>query len=129
MTYKSPPIGNEISCVMHGIKREILGNNKGLKNSLLKALEKEKFTILDKISYEFKPKGYTLLVLLAESHATIHTYPEHNNSLYFNIYSCRGPRDGRKTYEHLKKELNPSRISDYTEKEIAVGENKNNFKS
>ncbi len=118
MTFQSSPVGNEISCVMHGLDEKVLKDNEMLKNLLLEALEQEKFTLLDNIFYEFQPQGCTVLVLLAESHAGIHTYPEHN-SLFFYIYSCRGPTDGRKTFEYLKQKLNPSSV-DYKERTVIV---------
>jgi S-adenosylmethionine decarboxylase len=45
------------------------------------------FTILDQISYNFKPQGYTKLFLLAESHLAIHTFPEKEKT-YVELSSC-----------------------------------------
>ena len=110
MNYKSSTIGNEISCVMYGINSETLNNNNYLKQILLEALKKDNFTILGKVSHKFQPQGYTFVVLLAESHAAIHTYPEHG-SIFFYLYSCRGQNDGRKTFKYLKQILKPSHIN------------------
>ena len=118
MNYESPSVGNEISCVMHGINQEILNNSFGLERTLLEALEQDKFTVLEKASHEFSPKGFTLMVLLAESHVSIHTYPEYN-SLYFGLYSCRGEGDGRKTYEIFKEKINPKSV-DFIQRAIMV---------
>lgn len=118
MNHKSPPIGNEISCVMHGINDNILNNHEYLENTLLDALKQDNFTILNKISHKFKPKGFTVLILLSESHATIHTYPEYN-SLAFHIYSCRGPQDAKKAFEFIKEKLEPSLI-DFNERAVVV---------
>ena len=115
---KSPPIGHEISCVMYGIPASILNNSKKLKDILINALKKDNFTILNEISYEFNPQGISIIILLAESHASIHTYPEYN-SLHFNIYSCRGRGDCKKTFEVLKKALHPSSI-DFNERDVII---------
>lgn len=114
--YKSPPLGNEISCVMHGIDEGIINNSSELEKNLIEALNEDKFTILEKASYEFKPKGFTLMVLLAESHVSIHTYPEYH-SLYFGLYSCRGEGDGRKTFEIFKEKIKPASI-DFIQRSI-----------
>lgn len=124
MAYQSPPVGNEISCVMHGIEEETLNNHEYLKEILLEALRQENFTILNQFSHEFEPRGITIIIMLAESHATLHTYPEYN-SLHFSIYSCRGPDDGKKVFEFLKKRLNPDSI-DFSEKRVIVDLNHNN---
>ena len=118
MTYQSPAIGCEISCVMHGIKSIVLNNNKKLEQILLKALKKDKFRILGKVTHQFQPRGYTLVILLAESHVSIHTYPEYN-SLFFYLYSCRGKNDGIKTYEFVKERLKPISV-DFNKREIKV---------
>jgi len=45
------------------------------------------FNVLDSIEYYFKPCGYTVLYLLAESHLAIHTFPEENKT-YIELSSC-----------------------------------------
>ena len=118
MNYQSPATGCEISCVMHGINNKLLNNNKKLEGILLKALKKERFRILGKVAHQFQPRGYTLVILLAESHVSIHTYPEYN-SLFFYLYSCRGKNDGIKTYEFVKSKLKPVSV-DFNKREIKV---------
>ncbi len=39
------------------------------------------------MSYEFSPYGVTALVLLAESHISIHTWPE-NGYLAVDVFTC-----------------------------------------
>jgi S-adenosylmethionine decarboxylase len=111
-------VGNEISCVMYGIDRTNLDDNKKLEKILLQALKKDKFTILERVSHQFNPQGYTLVVLLAESHVSISTYPEYG-SLFFYLYSCRGKGDGRKTYEWIKERLKPRSV-DFKQRPIRV---------
>lgn len=115
---EASPIGNEISCVMYGIKSKILDDNNKLKQILVEGLKRDKFKILGKKSHKFKPQGYTIVVLLAESHAAIHTYPEYN-TIFFYLYSCRGEKDGRKTYNFIKSKLNPT-SEDFKERSIIV---------
>ena len=43
--------------------------------------------VIDKNKYQFKPHGATLLYLLAESHLSIHTYPE-NKYVAIDLYCC-----------------------------------------
>mgnify|MGYP001610407502 CR=1 FL=1 len=121
MNYKASSVGTEISCTMYDINTEILDNNNRLEQILLEALAKDNFRILDKVSHRFQPQGYTFVVLLAESHAAIHTFPEFN-SLFFYLYSCRGENDGRKTFEYLKENLNPSSV-DFNTRPIIVKNN------
>lgn len=43
--------------------------------------------ILNKVEHKFEPHGVTILYLLSESHASIHTYPEFN-SCFLDIFTC-----------------------------------------
>jgi S-adenosylmethionine decarboxylase len=119
MDYKSSDTGNEISCIMYGISDKLLKDTKKLEEKLLKALRTDRFDVLEKMSHIFTPQGFTIAILLAESHVAVHTYPEYN-SLYFNLYSCRGEKDGEKTYELLKEYLKPKSV-DFSENKIFVG--------
>jgi S-adenosylmethionine decarboxylase len=116
--YKSPPVGQEISCVMKGIRKDFLLNGY-LKKILESVLDKQKFTILKKIYYDFSSDGFTALILLAESHLAVHTYPEYN-SVYVNMYSCRGLDDAKPVYKFFKEKLKPKKILFYHEDKIPV---------
>lgn len=118
--YQSPLIGQEISCVMRGIEKEFLLGVERLKLILKKRLIKENFEIIKFSSHNFIPQGFTLFFLLGESHLAIHTYPEYN-SLYFNLYSCRGPNDAEDTFNFLKEKMKPKEILFLKKNEIPVG--------
>lgn len=44
-------------------------------------------TILGKSSFVFEPDGLTIVYLLSESHASVHTYPEHN-ACFVDLFTC-----------------------------------------
>ncbi|MBU6310756.1 S-adenosylmethionine decarboxylase [Patescibacteria group bacterium] len=102
--YQSPATGNEISAVFHGVPPEVLNNIELIDATLHEGLKIDNFTVLGSLPHRFTPLGYTTLVLLAESHAAIHTYPEHN-SIYFSLYSCRGEEDGSGAFEHFRASI------------------------
>ena len=116
--YQSPATGNETSSVFHGVPDAVLLDPAFIEKTLLEALAKDNFTILGIQPHHFTPSGYTVLVLLAESHAAIHTYPEHN-ALYFSIYSCRGEEDGNGAFEHFKSMI-PHESIDVINNKIVV---------
>lgn len=49
-------------------------------------------TVLHRVSHQFAPSGYSVIYLLAESHISIHTYPE-RAFFAFDLYSCREYED------------------------------------
>jgi S-adenosylmethionine decarboxylase len=44
-------------------------------------------TILSVVEHKFEPEGMSLVMLLAESHASVHTYPEHK-ACFLDIFTC-----------------------------------------
>jgi S-adenosylmethionine decarboxylase len=61
-------------------------NNK-VYNMLLLATNAAGMSVLQASKHEFYPQGLTAALLLAESHVTIHTYPE-DNMAYVDCFSC-----------------------------------------
>lgn len=53
----------------------------------MEILNKAGFGVLQLVEHHFQPHGYTMLVLLSESHFAIHTFPEHQQS-YLELSSC-----------------------------------------
>ena len=66
---------------------EKLNDESFLRCSLNKAAKLAKATVLNLISNKFEPQGVTAIVLLAESHISIHTWPESNYSAV-DIFTC-----------------------------------------
>jgi S-adenosylmethionine decarboxylase len=108
MEFKAKEEGYEVSAIFHGVNEKNLKNHKILKDKSIELLKKTGFTVLESIDHEFSPQGYTLVVLLSESHFAIHTYPEFS-SIYFHLYSC-GDKSEKLLFDGLKEILNPSKI-------------------
>ncbi|HEY9773281.1 MAG TPA: adenosylmethionine decarboxylase [Planktothrix sp.] len=44
-------------------------------------------TVLEIVAHRFQPQGTTVVVVLAESHASLHTYPE-SNTVFWDCFTC-----------------------------------------
>ena len=66
-------------------------------------------TLLKTIDYSFEPSGYTLVLLLSESHASIHTYPEHR-SCFIDFFTCGRHCSAEKFETFLRDYLQPKKI-------------------
>ena len=66
---------------------EKLNDESFLRCVLNRASKLAKATILNLISNKFEPQGVTAIALLAESHISIHTWPESNYSA-IDIFTC-----------------------------------------
>ena len=66
---------------------EKLNDESFLRCTLNRAAKLANATVLNLISNKFEPQGVTAIALLAESHISIHTWPESNYSA-LDIFTC-----------------------------------------
>jgi len=68
------------------------------------ALQMSNATILRIIGEKFQPQGVTLLALLAESHCSLHSWPELGYAA-IDLYTCGDTTNSHKAAEFLKNKL------------------------
>ncbi len=66
-------------------------------------------TILSKQEFFFDPQGLTAAYLLSESHASIHTYPEHR-SCFVDLFTCGNKCMAEDFDRIMRKYLKPGRV-------------------
>ena len=74
------------------ITLDIIGTTKEYDPSIFEKVineiaETAKVTVLKISKYKFKPQGFTILALLAESHISFHTFPE-KGIISFDFFTC-----------------------------------------
>ncbi len=92
-----------------GVPDDILNNTILIKQAALDAAGIGQMRILRVVEYRFDNGGYTLLLLLAESHLSIHTYPEHRY-IALDVFTC-GSGQPEAAYRHLLSVLRPETAS------------------
>ncbi len=73
-----------------------------------------KYANLSKLSshfHQFHPHGATGVILLEESHISIHTWPEHGYAA-IDVYTCGGKEKTFKAMEYILKVLKPKRVDE-----------------
>jgi S-adenosylmethionine decarboxylase len=60
---------------------------KHLENIMNRIAERCEFTVVSRAFHQFEPHGATGVLVLAESHFSAHTYPEHNR-VYIDVFCC-----------------------------------------
>ncbi len=66
---------------------EVLRDLKRIEEILLTAAKKANATVVESRFHQFSPFGISGLVVIAESHLSIHTWPEHNYAAV-DIFTC-----------------------------------------
>ena len=78
--------------------------------AMKRAVEASGATLLETSQYVFPGSGMTAAMLLSESHASIHTYPEHD-SCFIDLFTCGNTCSAEKFDEVMRQYLCPDRVS------------------
>ena len=96
--------GRHLILDLYDCDPEILNNYEELQRLLEASLVMAKANILRIFGEKFEPQGVTLLALLAESHASIHTWPE-LGYCGIDLYTCGDTTNTHRAAEFLKTKL------------------------
>lgn len=80
-------MGDHYLLNLFGCDPEKLDNERLIKKLLHDAAYCAKMTVLNSMTYKFYPQGVTGIVMLAESHISIHTWPEDSKAAV-DVYTC-----------------------------------------
>lgn len=86
MTFNKPS-GKHVFVDGEEIPFPLLNNPDYFKEIMSDCIVGSGATILDVVVRKFEPQGFTMAFVLAESHATVHTYPEHGVYM-MDMFTC-----------------------------------------
>ncbi len=87
-----PFAGRHVLAELCGVAPVLLDDEAALRRVMCTALEQAGATVLQVIAHRFAPQGVTVLALLAESHASLHSWPEHG-SAFVDVFTCGDTAD------------------------------------
>lgn len=96
--------GRHLILDLYECDQELLDNYDELERLLQVALSMAGAKILRVFGEKFQPQGVTLLALLAESHASIHSWPELGYCA-IDLYTCGDTTNTHRAAEFLKTKL------------------------
>ena len=112
-------VGEHVTLDIIGTKKEY--SPSFFEELVYKIAKKAKVTVLEISKHKFKPQGFTLVALLAESHISFHTFPE-KKIISFDFFTCAEISPSiaidviKKEIEHaqiIKKEFNRDTVDMY----------------
>jgi S-adenosylmethionine decarboxylase len=100
--------GRHVAVDVWGVDFDLLNSAEYLQAQLVEAAEACGATVMSVQSKQFEPQGATVLVLLSESHLSIHTYPERGFAA-IDCYTCGETVDPQLAIDYLVSVLNPEK--------------------
>ena len=86
-----------------------LNNPRLLLPVFIKAVKSVNAKIVKKVVYRYKPYGLTIILLLAESHASLFTWPEFNYAA-IEIFLCNDKMNPYKFWKIVEKVIEPKKV-------------------
>ncbi len=80
-------LGRHLLLELFDCDADALNNLEAVKSALIEAAKRAQATIVDVVFHEFNPFGISGVVVIAESHLSIHTWPEYRYAAV-DIFSC-----------------------------------------
>ena len=111
------PVGTHCVLELHGCSADHLNNEGYIRGAVAQAADEGLSTLLSITSHQFQPQGVTALALLAESHISVHTWPEHGYAAV-DIFTCGETAQPQRACAFLVRAL---AASDYTLKVLPRG--------
>ena len=80
-------LGRHLLLELFDCDLDAINNVETVKGALIEAAKRAQATIVDAVFHEFNPFGVSGVVVIAESHLSIHTWPEYRYAAV-DIFSC-----------------------------------------
>ena len=97
-------LGRHMTVEFYDCDPAILVDPEQVKKAFLKAAKESGATVLDYSFHAFEPQGVSGMVIIAESHFSVHAWPEHDYAAV-DLFSCSETIDLKKAIQSIKDSL------------------------
>jgi S-adenosylmethionine decarboxylase len=103
-------LGEHYICDLSNCNREVLLNSERAYALFSKAVRDSGLTVVDEGFYKFSPHGFTCFLLLAESHASLHAWPEYGYCA-IDLFTCAIGKDLIPVIQEIKQAFGADNFS------------------
>ena len=97
-------LGRHLLCELYDCDRERLDRPELIRDEILVAVGRSGATPIHDFVHAFTPHGVTGIVVIAESHFAIHTWPEYRFAAV-DLFTCGDAVDPYQAFDHLSAAL------------------------
>lgn len=109
---RHPPVagslGNHVLLDLWDVDPDLLDDLEGLRTLLADCARRGGATVVEERFHRFAPQGVSGVVVLAESHVAVHTWPE-SGFAALDVFTCGEPEMAERIADHLVTTLEPGR--------------------
>lgn len=105
-------LGYHVMLELFDCDREILNDVNKIEEHMIYAAKKAGATIISSSFHHFSPQGVSGVVVIAESHLAIHTWPEYGYAAV-DVFTCGHTVDTFTAYRYLKEKFGAQIVKSY----------------
>jgi len=103
-------LGHQIVAEFYSCDAEHLNDVEYIATAMTEAARRAGATIVTQTFHHFSPHGVSGAVIIAESHLTIHTWPEHGYAAV-DLFTCGDSVSAETAFHHLRTALGARQVS------------------
>ncbi len=103
-------LGKHLIVELYDCDRDLIASVNAVEEILVDAVNISKATIIKPLFHQFNPHGVSGVVVIAESHFSVHTWPEYGYCA-LDIFTCGEQIDSDKALQFLKEKLKAKSMS------------------
>jgi len=103
-------LGEHYIVDLSNCNRELLMDSERAYQSFSRAVRASGLTVVDEGFYKFSPHGFTCFLLLAESHASLHAWPEYGYCA-IDLFTCAIGKDLLPLIQQIRDEFGATHFS------------------
>jgi len=103
-------LGQQLIVELYGCDRTLLDDPICLERILTEAISRSGGTIIKPCFHQFSPHGVTGVIVIAESHVAVHTWPEFGYCA-LDVFTCGTQVNTEQIFEHVRLELQAQETS------------------
>jgi S-adenosylmethionine decarboxylase len=115
--FKLKALGRHVLAEMYDCDPVILNDHELIENILIDGAKHAKATIVESVFHKFNPHGVSGVVVIADSHLSIHTWPEYGFAA-LDLFTCGEEISPWVAFEYVAKKL---KSKNYTTMEVNRG--------
>ncbi len=105
-------IGKHIIAELYGVEKELISYESKVKEITEHVVEKAGLTKIGSVYRQFEPYGVTCVVLISESHVSLHTWPEYG-TVNLDIFTCGDPNKTELAFRLFLEQFKPRSYKHY----------------
>jgi len=103
-------LGRHLLVELYNCDNKILNDVRKVEEIMAEGARRSKAHIVDVVFHTFNPHGISGVIVIAESHLAIHTWPEYNFAS-IDIYTCGSDVNPWKAYNYISKKLKAKNVT------------------